>query len=71
LVQPIFPFLTERSAIDKAKAEVRRAEALTAEALTAEARNDADSTLSSTQEANSSHRAARASMGGGICAEAH
>jgi outer membrane protein TolC len=61
LVQPIFPFVTERSAIDKAKAEVRRAEA-----LTVEARNDADSkfrtALSATREANSSYRAARASM---------
>jgi Outer membrane efflux protein len=61
LVQPIFPFVTERSAIAKAKAEVKRAEA-----LTTEARIEADSkfrtALSATQEANSSYRAARASM---------
>jgi outer membrane protein TolC len=61
LVQPIFPFVTERSAIAKAKAEVKRAEA-----LTTEARIEADSklrtALSATQEANSSYRAARASL---------
>jgi outer membrane protein TolC len=61
LVQPIFPFLAERSAVDKAKAEVRRAEA-----LTTEAKNEADSKLrmavSASEEATSSYRAARASM---------
>jgi outer membrane protein len=61
LVQPIFPFFAERSAVDKAKAEVRRAEA-----LTAEAKNEADSKLrmavSASEEAISSYRAARASM---------
>jgi outer membrane protein TolC len=61
LVQPIFPFMAERSAVDKARAEVRRAEA-----LTAEAKNEADSKLrmavSASQEATSSYRAARASM---------
>jgi outer membrane protein TolC len=61
LVQPIFPFLAERSAVDKAKAELRRAEA-----LTAEARNEADSKLrmavSASEEATASYRAARASM---------
>jgi outer membrane protein TolC len=53
--------MAERSAVDKAKAEVRRAEA-----LTAEAKNEADSKLrmaaSASQEATSSYRAARASM---------
>ncbi len=61
LLQPIFPLMAERSAVDKAKAEVRRAEA-----LTAQARNDADSkfrtALGATKQANSSYRAARASM---------
>jgi len=59
LIQPIFPFVAELAAMDKAKAEVRRAAA-----LTEEARNEADSklrtALSASEEAAASYRAARA-----------
>jgi outer membrane protein TolC len=61
LVQPIFPFLAEIGALDKAKAEVRRAEA-----LAEDARNEVDSKLrtavSADSEARSSYRAANSSL---------
>lgn len=61
LVQPIFPFIAEISAVDKAKAEVRHAEA-----LSDEARNEADarlrSAVSESDQARSSYRAAKASL---------